>query len=454
MKSIMFFCIPAHGHHNPTFPVVKELVSRGNIVRFYSFNEFKEKVEATGATFISCDAYLAEIEKEVESGEKTMSTTDMTIVDLQTTVKMDHFLQKEVEEFRPDVIVSDSVCFWGKLTARKYKIPMVVSTTTFAFNKQSASYMKSSFAEIMDLIKGQKRINAELKNLEQYGYHEKSIMPLVKNDNYTDTIVYATEKYQPFSTTFSKHYAFVGPSVSSAYLPDKKNPRPLVYISLGTVVSNKPDFYKKCVEALKNEAVDVIISCGRVVDPESLNGLAENVKVYSKVNQLEVLSKANVFLTHNGMNSTSESLYMATPMVLFPQTNEQRAVARRAKEMGAGFELKGESVTEIHDAIMEVLNNGQYADAAMSCSDDFRSALGPKGAADFIETAPHLMPEEDKKNIRREIIPGVLQLVFWCAMVALMFSFKALTGSDKWWIVAIVANIIFPFYKKMLNRLV
>ena len=400
MKSIMFFCIPAHGHHNPTFPVVKELVNRGNTVRFYSFNEFKEKVEATGATFISCDAYLAEVTKKVESGEETMSTTDMTIVDLQSTAKMDSFLQKEVEEFKPDIIVSDSVCFWGKLTARKYKIPMVVSTTTFAFNKQSASYMKSSFAEIMDLIKGQKRVKAELKNLEQHGYHEKSIMPLVQNDNYTDTIVYATEKYQPFSNTFSKHYAFVGPSVSADYLLDKKNKRPRVYISLGTVISNKPDFYKKCIEALKGEAVDVIISCGRVVDPESINGLAENVKVYRNVNQLEVLSKANVFLTHNGMNSTSESLYMATPMVLFP------------------------------------------------------SALGPKGAADFIEAAPHLMPEEDKKNIRREIIPGVLQLVFWCVMIAFMFSFKPLTGSDKWWIVAIVANVIFPFYKKLVARLV
>ena len=453
MKSIMFFCIPAHGHHNPTFPVVKELVNRGNAVRFYSFNEFKEKVEATGATFISCDEYLAEAPKEVESGEKTMSTADMTVVDLQTTAKMDHFLQKEVEEFKPDVIVSDSVCFWGKLTARKYKIPMVVSTTTFAFNKQSASYMKSSFAEIMDLIKGQKKIKAELKNLKQYGYHEKSIMPLVQNDNYTDTIVYATEKYQPFGNTFSKHYAFVGPSVSADYLPDKNNKRPLVYISLGTVVSNKPDFYKKCIEALKDEAVDVIISCGRAVDPESLNGLAENVKVYRNVNQLEVLSRANVFLTHNGMNSTSESLYMATPMVLFPQTNEQRAVARRAKEMEAGLELKGENVTEIHDAVMEVLNNGKYADAARLCSDDFRSASGPKGAADFIETAPHLMPEEDKKNIRREIIPGILQLVFWCVMIAFMFSFKAITGSDKWWILAIAANVIFPFYKKLVNRL-
>lgn len=453
MKSIMFFCIPAHGHHNPTIPVVKELVSRGNKVRYYSFNEFKEKIDSTGATFISCDEYLPKVSKEVENGERTMSTTDMTIVDLQTTAIMDGFLQKEVEEFKPDVIVTDSVCFWGKLTARKYKIPMVVSTTTFAFNKHSASYMKNSFSEIMDLIKGQKRVNEELKKLEQYGYHEKSIMPLVQNDNYTDTIVYATEKYQPCSNTFSKHYSFVGPSLISDYIPEKEGHRPLVYISLGTIINNNPDFYRRCIEALKDEAVDVIISCGKVVDPDSLNGLADNVKVFRKVNQLEVLSKANVFLTHNGMNSTTESLYMGTPMVLFPQTNEERAVARRAKELGVGVELKEDSVSAIRDAIMHVLTDSKYIAKAKECCEDFRNASGPKGAAEFIENAPHLIPEEDKKMIRKEVIPGILQLVFWCIMIALMICIKTIAGSNKWWILAIVANVIFPFYKKLINKI-
>ncbi len=453
MKSIMFFCIPAYGHHNPTIPVVKELVSRGNKVRYYSFNEFKEKIESTGATFIACDEYLPEVSKDVENGEKTMSVTDMTIVDLQATAKMDSFLEQEVEEFKPDVIVADSVCFWGKLIARKHKIPMVVSTTTFAFNKYSSGYMKSSFAEIKDLIGGQKRIKDELKKLEQFGYHEKSIMPLVQNDNYTDTIVYATKKYQPCSETFSKHYAFVGPSVAAEGQPQKEGHRPLVYISLGTVVSNKPDFYKKCVEALKGEDLDVIISCGRAVNPDSLNGLADNVKVYSKVNQMEILAKANVFLTHNGMNSTSESLYMATPMVMFPQTNEQRAVARRAREMGAGVELKDESITAIHDAIMEVLGNREYALAAKKCSEDFRSASGPKGAAEFIENAPHVMPKEDRRMMRTEVLPGILQLAFWCIMIIFMIFFKKITGSDKWWIVPIVANIVFPFYKKLTEKL-
>lgn len=453
MKNIMFFCIPAYGHHNPTILVVRELVNRGNAVRFYSFNEFKAKIETTGAEFISCDAYVPEMSEKVEKGEKVMSTTDMTIVDLQTTAKMDAFLKEQVETFKPDVIVADSVCFWGKLTARKYGIPLVVSTTTFAFNQHSSSYMKSSFGEIADLILGQKRVKEELKKLEQYGYHEKSIMPLVRNDNYTDTIVYASPKYQPFSNTFSKHYAFVGPSVSADDAPNKNGQKPLVYISLGTVVSYKPDFYKKCIEALRDEDVDVIISCGKAVDPDSLSELCNHVKVYKSVNQLEILSKANVFLTHNGMNSTSESLYMATPMVLFPQTNEQRAVARRVKELGAGIELKDESIETIHDTIMEVLHNSTYADAAKECCDDFRSASGPKGAADFIESAPHLMPEEDQKMKRKEIIPGVLQLIYWCVMVAIIVAFKPLTGSNKWWVIAIVANIVFPFYKKVVDKL-
>lgn len=398
MKNIMFFCIPAYGHHNPTIAVVKELVNRGNNVRYYSFHEFRDKIESTGAEFIACDSYLPEVSEEIVSGSTAMSTTEMTIVDLKTTAKMDGFLKEQVEEFKPDVIVSDSVCFWGKLTARKYKIPMVVSTTTFAFNKYSSSYMKSSFSEIVGLIMGNRRIKAELKKLEAYGYHEKSILSLIQNDNDTDTIVYATEKYQPCSETFSEHYAFVGPSLLTDLKPDKEHDRPLVYISLGTVVNNKPDFYKKCIQALKDENVDVIISCGRVVDPNTLNGLADNVKVYSSVNQLEILSKANVFLTHNGMNSTSESLYMGTPMVFFPQINEQRAVARRAKEMGAGVELKKESVDGIHDAIMEVLTNEKYAKCAMECSDDFRASEGPKGAATFIETAPHVMPEDKESK--------------------------------------------------------
>ena len=64
MKRIAFFSIPAHGHTNPMLPVAAELVRRGSTVRFYSFDEFREKIVATGAEFISCDAFLPELTEQ------------------------------------------------------------------------------------------------------------------------------------------------------------------------------------------------------------------------------------------------------------------------------------------------------------------------------------------------------------------------------------------------------
>ena len=447
----MWFCIPAHGHHNPTLPVAAELVRRGDAVRYYSFEEFREKVEATGAEYVSCDRFLPGLSAWEEAALKRVSTTEMSVVALRTTGRMDDFLREQVEEFRPDVIVSDSVCFWGKLTARKYHIPLVVSTTTFAFNQSSSQYMKSSLAEIADLIGGSRRVKAELKALEKYGYHEKSIMPLVQNDNFTDTIVYATARYQPRSETFSGHYAFVGPSLSLPYEPAKDNRRPLVYISLGTVINERPEFYRRCAEALGGEDMDVVISCGRSVDVASLGELPENIRVYPYVNQPELLSRANVFLTHCGMNSVSESLYMGTPMVLFPQTNEQRAVARRAGELGAGLPLKGEGAADIRDAVRAVLAQESYAASAMACARDFRSAPGAAGAADFIESAPHELPEEDRRQRRSAMLAGWMQLLYWAVAVPLILLLPRWTAV-RWWMAAIAANLLFGPYKKLLER--
>lgn len=119
-------------------PVAAKLVSRGNTVRFYSFNEFKNKIDATGAEFISCDSYLPKLTKMEEAELKNVSVTEMTIQGIRTTLAMDMFLHNEFMSFKPDVVYTDSICFWGKLNALKHGVPMVVSTSTFAFNQMSA----------------------------------------------------------------------------------------------------------------------------------------------------------------------------------------------------------------------------------------------------------------------------------------------------------------------------
>lgn len=441
MKRIAVFSIPAHGHTNPMLPVVSELIKRGNKVRFYSFDEFGEKIKATGAEFISCNEFLGELTKKEEQGLKKVSTTEMSIQDLRITVRMNDFLAGEFADFKPDVVYTDSVCFWGKLNAKKHNVPMVVSTSTFAFNQLSSKYMKNSPAEVADMIFGLPKISKELKKLEPYGYKVDNVLSLVQSDNNTDSVVYTTKYFQPYSKCFSEHYAFVGPSVFSDKQPDKSTNRKLVYISMGTVINDRPDFYKKCIEALKNISADVIISCGNAVNPKDLGELPKNVSVFPYVNQLEILSKADVFITHCGMNSVSESLYMATPMVLYPQTGEQFAVARRAAEIGAGIMLENDSAEGIAKAVSEILNNKKYSDSAFVCSVDFRKASGASGATEFIETAPHSASGRDViAEMNKE--SGKYQLIYWAAVIALIVLFCIFVTPKYSWIIGIVAGIL------------
>lgn len=441
MKRIAFFCIPAHGHTNPMLPVAAELVSRGNTVRFYSFNEFKSKIEASGAEFISCDSYLPKLTKKEEAELKNVSITEMTIQGIRTTLAMDMFLHNEFLSFKPDVVYTDSVCFWGKLNAWKHGVPMVVSTSTFAFNQMSSQYMKNSPKELADMIFGLPKISKELRKLKPYGYHVRSALSLVQSDNNTDSIVYTSRHFQPYAESFSKHYAFVGPSVFSKDQPDKEKLRPLVYISLGTVINDRPDFYSRCIEALKDQDADILISCGNVIDIEVLGVLPDNVQVYPYVDQPDILSRADVFITHCGMNSVSESLYMATPLVLYPQTSEQRAVARRTEEIGAGLMLTDDSAKGIRLAVQEILKNNDYRVAAKDCSADFRFCIGTVGAAEFIENAPHLsegvdvLSELNKAN-------GRFQIVYWLSIIIIISLIGVLISWKYVWIVGVAAGIL------------
>ena len=441
MKKIAFFCIPAHGHTNPMLPVAAEVVKRGNKVRFYSFDEFKEKIEKTGAEFISCSKFLPELSEKEKEKIKNVSQTEMSIQDIRITLKMNDFLEKEFKEFQPDVVYTDSVCFWGKLNAWKFNVPMVVSTSTFAFNQMSSQYMKHSPAELTDMIFGLSKISKELKTLEPYGYHVKNTLSLVQNDNNTDSIVYTSENFQPYSESFSDHYKFVGPSVFSKVLPNKAKDRPLVYISMGTVINDRPDFYKKCISALKDIDTDVIISCGNAINKDSLGELPENIKVYPYVDQLDILSKADVFITHCGMNSVSESLYMAAPMVFYPQTGEQYAVARRAKEIGAGVMLENDSVEGIKKAVQTILNDKSYAKAAQKCSKDFRSCSGAVGAAKFIENAPNKSNGYDfLKEVNKA--SGKFNSMYWIIAVILIVLFGTFVAWKFTWIIGVLAGVL------------
>ena len=244
--------------------------------------------------------------------------------------------------------------------------------------------MKQSIGEMVSMILSMGRINREVARLTERGYPIRSILDILQNDEYTHTVVYTSPQFQPCAQTFTDKYAFVGPSIRPAAGAFPKNGDRLVYLSMGTVNNNMMQLYRSCIAAFADAPYQVVISAGEKTDVQALAPLPANVRVFSHVDQIAVLEQADAFVSHCGMNSASESLYFGVPLVVLPQTTEQRGVAARVLQMGAGVKPDRVSGKAIRAAVDRVLADDSLRLAARAVGDGFRACSGAKGAADKI----------------------------------------------------------------------
>lgn len=81
------------------------------------------------------------------------------------------------------------------------------------------------------------------------------------------------------------------------------------------------------------------------------------------VPQLSVLKQADLFITHSGMNSTSETIKYGVPIVAIPLEADQPMNARRACDelsLGVRLDLFQLNPDELADAIEHVLSDEKY----------------------------------------------------------------------------------------------
>jgi MGT family glycosyltransferase len=385
MSRVAFFCIPAQGHTNPTLGVVRELLARGHEVYYYSYETMRAKIEATGAQFIPCDAFDPQTRLSKEDGArlgKDLAFSTQLIVDL--TLALDDALIAEMQRLRPDVIVADSMAFWGKLIARKLGVPFVSSTTTFAFNRYSAKTMQQKGPGVWQMLKSMPGIQKNIRRLQAKGYDVKSVLDIIANDEKTDTIVYTSRLFQPYADTFGAHYAFVGPILRAQTEEWPREQCPTVYISLGTVDNDHADFYQTVLRAVAGESYRAVLSVGTQTNIEALGDIPENCIVRNTVDQIAVLQCADLFVTHCGMNSVSEALWFGVPLLLWPQTPEQQSVASRVQELKAGRALDVASAERIRASIRTALADPTLKESAAHIQESLRACGGAKEAADFI----------------------------------------------------------------------
>src|SRR5438477_18201 len=122
MATAIFLGFPEQGHTNPTLPIIAELVQRGEHVIYYSVEEYRAPIEATGANYRTYgNVFPFDYTQLDENGFNVIPQL------MQASRRIIDELFKEIKDMQPDYIFYDSLAAWGHYLAQILRIPAICS---------------------------------------------------------------------------------------------------------------------------------------------------------------------------------------------------------------------------------------------------------------------------------------------------------------------------------------
>lgn len=394
MSTAIVLNLPEAGHMNPSFPLLAELVQQGERVICYGVEPFRSAIEQSGAEFRSYPNPRALIPPAHTGGLFSV----MAFLASATEAILPTLLE-EIRAIAPDYLLLDPMALWGALAQQVLKIPAITISSVFVtYPQMPAEQMirmnyqqapKEVLLNGIDALHSYFEISQRLDH--QYGTQCPNIVGAFSNAQPLN-ILFTSRDFHPGGEVFyEEHYKFVGPSVGMrgetvAFPFAQLSGAPLIYISLGTIFNERPEFYNACFAAFGDTPYQVVLATGDKIDPSTLATPPANFLVQPYVPQLEILQRAALFITHGGMNSTSEALLYGVPLIVVPQHGDQFLVASRVVEVGAGLMLP--AAQAVPDALkgmaMQVLSAPNFKTCAQAMSQSFQAGGGAKRAADEI----------------------------------------------------------------------
>lgn len=335
----IFFSFPAHGHVNPSLALVSNLCKLGHSVTYVSYENFRQKIEKTGANFLE---YKSQSLAALCSGQYQADELQKALLLTAAELLPDLFVLQATSYF--DAVIYDAIAgIWGQIFAEKFKLPRLASCSTFLFRTSDLIELMPQFMPKLD---DQVYRSAFVHIKQTYDPNLTSLKDIIDLTNCTraDRVVtYSSQELQPYSGYFQdEKFLYQGNrfdkilEASSGSLEKKA----LVYISLGTIYNTDVDLLSFLIKFFERD-YKLIVSAGSNIETyEKLQDLnSSHVQISLMVDQQKVLKDAALFVSHGGMNSVYEGIYYTVPMLLLPQIEEQRINALRVQELNGAYLL-------------------------------------------------------------------------------------------------------------------
>lgn len=395
MSTTAVLCYPTHGHVAPKLAVVEELVRRGERVVYYSTERSRARIEATGAEFRAYSYPYAAFDPTPPT-EGLFSDMERLI---KLTKQMLPDLLADLRALQPDYLLLDSKSVWGNLAGQILNLPAVTLSVVFALHPElvTADYLTprlygGASDDVLQraLIHLHRYIEIAQELDHSYQTRSPNVVEFLGNPQPLN-IIFTSRLFQLAGEHFDERYQFVGPSIGRRSEPTdfdlgQLGTAPLVYISMGTVFNDLPDFYRTCFAALAELPCQVVMPVGRNLDRQLLGTPPKNFVLCTYAPQLALLERAALFITHGGMNSANEGLLYGVPLLVVPQRGDQYMVAGRVAELGAGLPLFPQEVTaeRLQGMVSHLLTEPDFQQQAERVGESLREAGGYKRAAEEI----------------------------------------------------------------------
>jgi len=385
---VLFTVQPSTGHLHPLVPVADALRGGGHEVAVCSAASFRADVEAFGLRHIDAGLDWLTSDQSTWTAFPPMPAPGpefakfvVTIFADVTTGHMVPDLLDIAADFKPDLIVRESMEYGGCIAAEKLGIPhaSIAGNAFSAIDSPDVHYFPGNRRMVAGPLSRHRvsvGLDADPDTLMPFRHLHVCFTPKDWDGEAAP---------RPPHSEFLRHTNTLEPGASLP--PWAQSSRPLVFASLGTVFNKTPGLLEAIIEAAPAD-VDLVVATGRDVAAARFGATPDNVRLEAYVPQPLVLEKCDAFITHGGFNSVKESLIAGVPMVVAPITADQPYSAQRCAALGVGRVIQPDDRTPavIGDALRAVLGDSSYRSSARDFQAKMQALPGTERTVELLES--------------------------------------------------------------------
>jgi UDP:flavonoid glycosyltransferase YjiC (YdhE family) len=420
MTRFLFATMPAAGHVGPLIPLAHELAGRGHSVDWYTGKDYREKVEAAGATFRphvhAPDRDVSQMDAEFPERSKLKGLAkfkfDVREVFIAAVPGQVADIEAMLDEVRPDVIVAEpGMAAAARVIEQRHGIPWATCNIS-AFAMRSAdtapfglgltprpgllgrlrdralnAFIYQTLYRSLD--RDYRAMRAELgmegvagglfdETLSPYLY----LQPTVPSFEYPRSDL-APQVHFVGSLLPPAPAGFAVPSWWDEMLAD---PRPIVLVTQGTVATDPSELLQPSLEALRDEPVQVIAVTGGPA-PAVLPAPPANARVERFVPFAALMPHVAAMITNGGYGGLHFALAHGVPLVVAGDSEEKPELVARVNWSGVGVGMRTQRPgrLELRESVRRVLAEPGFAACAAAMQAEMGRHDGPERAVDLLE---------------------------------------------------------------------